>query len=98
MKMLTAFAPLLGVSTLAMAQPPLGATHEVVTRDGITYDYMVTTNRRGYREIVGRDSRGARFTLRVAGSSVSGRYGDNQVSFYSRPRPERPVEVAVTTR
>jgi hypothetical protein len=81
----------------AMGQNPPSAVHRIATHGGITYDYTVSTSRRGHQEIVGRDSRGDTFALRVAGSSVTGRYGRDPVSFTISPRTARSLEVATTT-
>ena len=96
MKKLTALAAFVGLTSPAMAQTLSDTAHEVFTRDGITYDYVTTTNNRGDQEIVGRDSRGVSFRLHVAGSVVSGWYGVDSITFAIRRRPAASVGMTTT--
>jgi hypothetical protein len=97
MKKLTALAAFVSLTGPATAEILPDPAHEVVTRDGITYDYMTTTNSRGDQEIVGRDSRGDRFRLHVAGSIVSGWYGGDPISFTIRRHPVASVGMVAAT-
>jgi hypothetical protein len=98
MKMLTtALAASIGLSGPATAQTPQAATPVTFTHAGITYDYVVTTDQQGRREIVGTDSRGERFRLRVVGRSVSGRYGYDEV-WFDLDSAGRPVTMSTSTR
>ena len=94
MKTLFSFAASM-LAVPALAAPP--ANHFETRRDGIVYNYTVT-DRGGYRRIEGRDSRGLRFRLLVAGRHVTGHYGFDDVSFdMPAPTPEIRARVGILT-
>jgi hypothetical protein len=95
MKKPIAIAALVALSGTAIAQDT-SSVARMFTAAGITYEYTVTTNRRGHQDLVGRDSRGVTFALRVEGTRVTGSYGREAVDFSIRPRRRAPVEVATT--
>jgi hypothetical protein len=78
-KTIVALAAVITLSAPALARAP-GPVHHGVSSSGVSFTYRVV-DRGSWRDIIGEDSDGREFRLRVSGSRVTGEYGMQRISW-----------------